>query len=206
MSFCRRRGKSPARTLLDSSYHHASMEGLAGRQRRGRPDILHFTLLEVLGSPLNKAGKLDIFIHTQTGSLIEVNPSVRLPRNYDRFKGLFEKLLLEGIIKSDSGEVLLRLIEDGITVLRRRFGSGNFFLLSEKGARLSRAALAEYARPRQPLVFIIGCFPHGDFSEEVRSIADMELRLSEYTLEAWVAASRILCLLESIVLGETVSV
>lgn len=173
------------------------MRRLPGKERRGRPDILHFTVLEVLGSPLNRAGKLETYIHTQSGSLIEVNPSVRLPRNYDRFKSLFEKLLLEKVIRSDEGTILLQVVENGLQTLRARFPKGKVILLSEKGPKLDPQPLSSLAQTCTPLIFIVGCFPHGDFSEEVKSIADAEARLADFTLDAWVAASRILCLLES---------
>ncbi|MEM2951470.1 MAG: hypothetical protein QXH35_02365 [Nitrososphaerota archaeon] len=203
VSYCRRRGKSPERTLLDSSYHYTAMRGLPNSERRGRPDILHFTILEVLGSPLNKAGKLATFIHTQAGVVIEVNPKVRLPRNYDRFKSLFEKLLVEKIIKADTGEILLRVLETDLSGWRRMMGAGSFVLLSETGAKLERRVLEEFSLSERPVAFILGCFPHGDFSQEVRRMADMEVRLSDYTLDAWVAASRIICLLESFELSKT---
>ncbi len=195
-SYCRKRGKSPARTLLDSSYHHAAMRGLPGRERRGRPDILHFTILEVLGSPLNKAEKLGVYIHTQSGHLIWVNPKVRLPRNYDRFKSLFEKLMAEKVIKSDAGEILLSVMSSDLTSWVEAVGAGGVILLSENGVQVEMKLLEEVSKSPKPTVFVVGCFPHGDFSPEIRSIADREVRLSEHTLDAWVAASRILCLLE----------
>jgi rRNA pseudouridine-1189 N-methylase Emg1 (Nep1/Mra1 family) len=45
-------------------------------------------LLTLLDSPLNKAGLLQVYIHTAKGVLIEVNPSVRIPRTFKRFSGL----------------------------------------------------------------------------------------------------------------------
>lgn len=45
-------------------------------------------LLTLLDSPLNKAGLLQVYIHTAKGTLIEVNPSVRIPRTFKRFSGL----------------------------------------------------------------------------------------------------------------------
>lgn len=45
-------------------------------------------LLTLLDSPVNKAGRLQVYIHTAKGVLIEVNPSVRIPRTFKRFCGL----------------------------------------------------------------------------------------------------------------------
>ena len=87
--------KKPSETLLDRTYHHRAMIRLKNNYRRGRPDILHFALLEALGSPLNKEGLLRVYVHTVDDHIISVDPKVRLPRNYDRFVGLIEQLLRE---------------------------------------------------------------------------------------------------------------
>ena len=44
--------------------------------------------MTLLDSPLNKAGLLQVYIHTAKGVLIEVNPHVRIPRTFKRFSGL----------------------------------------------------------------------------------------------------------------------
>jgi len=53
-----------------------------------RPDITHQCLLALLDSPLNKAGHLQVYIHTNQNVLIEINPSIRIPRTFRRFCGL----------------------------------------------------------------------------------------------------------------------
>lgn len=45
-------------------------------------------LLMLLDSPLNKAGLLQVYIHTAKNVLIEVHPQCRIPRIYNRFSGL----------------------------------------------------------------------------------------------------------------------
>jgi rRNA small subunit pseudouridine methyltransferase Nep1 len=42
----KREGKKPNEVLLDRSLHHHAMKSLDGAERRGRPDIIHFCLLE----------------------------------------------------------------------------------------------------------------------------------------------------------------
>lgn len=55
-------------------------------------------LLTLLDSPLNKAGLLQVFIHTQKNVLIEVNPQTRIPRTFKRFAGLMGKCYKEKMI------------------------------------------------------------------------------------------------------------
>lgn len=53
-----------------------------------RPDITHQLMMALLDSPLNKAGRLQIYIQTKQNVLIEVHPSTRIPRTFKRFAGL----------------------------------------------------------------------------------------------------------------------
>ncbi len=59
-----------------------------------RPDILHQELMAVLDSPLNKAGKIKIYVHTEKNVLFEVNPKCRLPRTFKRFSGLMGNFII----------------------------------------------------------------------------------------------------------------
>ena len=45
-------------------------------------------LLMLMDSPLNRAGLLQVYIHTEKNVLIEINPQTRIPRTFDRFCGL----------------------------------------------------------------------------------------------------------------------
>lgn len=58
-----------------------------------RPDITHQCLLMLFDSPLNRAGLLQVYIHTTNNVLIEINPQTRIPRTFKRFAGLMGILL-----------------------------------------------------------------------------------------------------------------
>lgn len=45
-------------------------------------------------SPLNRAGLLQVYIHTEKNVLIEINPQTRIPRTFKRFSGLMGELLI----------------------------------------------------------------------------------------------------------------
>lgn len=52
-------------------------------------------LLNILDSPLNKAGRLRaVYIKTEKSVLIEVKPYVRIPRTFKRFSGVMCKIKL----------------------------------------------------------------------------------------------------------------
>lgn len=196
MNDARRRGKQPSEILLDRSYHHHAMKRLPDSGKRGRPDIVHFCLLEALGSPLNHDGRLETYVSTRNGYAITVNPSARLPRVYERFKGLFEKLFAEGRIVSDTGLELLKLEQISIKEFIQRLNISKTILMSEKGRHLSgvffRSEIMSVPRP----CVLVGCFPHGDFSDETKKLADVEASIYEGPLEAWTVVSRVLCYVE----------
>ena len=80
----RRLNKKPAGMILDGSIHHSAMRKLPDRERRGRPNIVHFCLLEALGSPLNLEGRLDTWVHTIDDRALHFDPEVKLPRNQEQ--------------------------------------------------------------------------------------------------------------------------
>lgn len=45
-----------------------------------------------MDSPLNRAGLLQVYVHTEKNALIEINPQTRIPRTFSRFCGLMGKL------------------------------------------------------------------------------------------------------------------
>ncbi len=66
-----------------------------------RPDITHQCLLTLLDSPLNKAGKLEIYITTANNQVIKVHQATKIPRTYKRFAGLFAQLLKRLSIRAE---------------------------------------------------------------------------------------------------------
>ena len=87
--------KKPSEILLDNSWHFAAMKGISNEIKRGRPDIVHFCLLEASSIPLFKENKIRIYVHTINDDVIILGKDVQLPKSYHRFAGLIEKLFKE---------------------------------------------------------------------------------------------------------------
>lgn len=194
-AYATRRGKKPGEVLLDRSYHHAAMKKLHEAEKRGRPDITHFILLEALGSPLNKLGMLELYVQTQSGHVIWVNPETRLPRIYERFKGLIEKLYKEPIAES-GGRILLKLEEKGLDELIREVNPDLRILLSEDGKLMKWSELGEMITSKQRPLIMVGGFPRGEFRKETTRNADEIISIWPEPLEAWVVSSRIISITE----------
>ena len=78
--------------LLNSDDHAGIHRKYKKDPADSRPDVLHQCLLTLLDSPLNKAGKLQVYVETKNRTLIEISPHTRIPRTYKRFAGLMGTL------------------------------------------------------------------------------------------------------------------
>jgi len=191
----RRRGKRVDEILLDRSYHHAAMKDLPENWKRGRPDITHFTLLEALGSPLNRLGLLETYVQLRDGHIIWINPETRLPRVYERFKGLIEKLYKQPVVEADE-KILLKMERKTLKNLIDELRPDLKILLSEDGEEVGWKELGELVTSHQRPMIMVGGFPRGDFSPETKKHADKMVKIWPTPLEAWTVTSRILCIIE----------
>jgi len=164
----RKRGRKPTELILNSSLHHAAMSRLRDRERRGRPDIVHFCLLTVLDSPLNMEGLMRVYVHTRNDKIIRIDPTVNLPRMYHRFEGLMEQLFLIGAVPPE--KPLLTIDEGSLAELVYEIGAPRKIVMIETGERKSIEELFKDFTRESEVCVIVGGFPHGDFLSDVRSI------------------------------------
>ena len=186
----RKRGKKPGEMLLDTSLHYHAMKNLKFREKRGRPDIVHVSLLNALSSPLNIEGKLRIYIHTISDYVIFIHPETRIPRNYQRFVGLIEQLFIEGRVPPKGEKPLLYIKEMSLEDLLDILGL-KLILLSETGSMASPDYIVEKAIDGKYIIGI-GGFPHGDFSKKVYDLAEDVYAIYNKPLDTWIVVSRII--------------
>ena len=58
ISHARKLGKHSSEILLDNSWHFAAMKGIKNEIKRGRPDLVHFSILEATTIPLYFQNKI----------------------------------------------------------------------------------------------------------------------------------------------------
>lgn len=191
----RRRGKPPGSILLDRSVHHHAMRKLPNAEKRGRPDIVHVALLEALSSPLNREGLLEVYIHTLNDYVIFVDPSTRIPRNYNRFTGLIEQLFQEGQVPPQ-GKPLLWIKSMTLKRLLEEINASYVILLAEDGeTKRVREIVAETLENAPNTAIIVGAFPHGDFTSETKELATRIYSIYHGNpLETWTVVSHFLAL------------
>jgi rRNA small subunit pseudouridine methyltransferase Nep1 len=182
--------KAPRFTVLDRSYHHSAMKSLALNEKRGRPDIVHFALLEALGSPLNKEKLLTIFVHTIDDNMVSINPETRLPRNCNRFVSLMEQLFRFKQIPPSAGSPLLTLKRYSLAQLVHEIKPSFVLALSRVGKpRTLEETAARLVKERNPMVFI-GGFPHGHLLKATVKLANETVCIDREMLETWMVVSR----------------
>ena len=186
-SDARRRGVDASQILLDRSFHHSAMQKLEDSEKRGRPDLVHGTLLSVTGTPLYLAGRVKVFVHTRPDLVLDISPKTRIPKSYFRFRGLMEKALSGG----EGG--LVRVRRSGLRELVQKTISPDVvFGLSVQGRRMELEELAGRLMAADAPCVLVGGFPHGHFTPETLSLVDELVRIHEMPLEAHVVTSRVL--------------
>mmetsp|Transcript_35682 Transcript_35682/g.44074 ORF Transcript_35682/g.44074 Transcript_35682/m.44074 type:complete len:244 (+) Transcript_35682:171-902(+) len=175
--------------LLNSDDHYNILLKHNKDVKMYRPDIVHHSLLTLLDSPLNKAGKLKIFIHTQKNVLIDVNPKIRIPRTFKRFSGLMVQLLYQFRIRAiKSNEKLLNIIKNPIT--KHLPVNVPIINTSIKGELVDVNQYVDNLcdnNKGKPIVFIIGAHPHGP---TIQNYANKTISISQYPLSSNAAVSR----------------
>ncbi|KAH9936892.1 Nep1-domain-containing protein [Epithele typhae] len=182
--------------LLNCDDHQGILAKTGRDIADARPDITHQCLLTLLDSPLNKAGLLQVYIHTAKGVLIEVNPHVRIPRTFKRFSGLMVQLLHKLSIRGVNGpEKLLKVIKNPVT----DHLPANTIKLTLSGDSQT-VKLSKYL-PTLPethnIAVFVGAMARGrdDFAD---GLVDEKISISQFPLSASVACGKFCCALEDL--------
>ncbi|KKN11651.1 hypothetical protein LCGC14_1024410 [marine sediment metagenome] len=177
--------------LLDNALHLSAMKNLKNKEKRGRPDISHLCLLNALGSVLNKSGHLELYIHTINNKIFKFNSEIRIARNYNRFKGLMAKMLIERDIIAN-GKPLILHIERSLKELITTFKNSEIFLFSTEGRLIKNYQEMMPPNISKNIIAIIGGFQKGDFSKEIKNISKNLISVSDYHLDAWVIINKVI--------------
>ena len=182
-----RRDLEPGSILLDRSVHHSAMLKLSDGYRRGRPDLVHLTLLNVTSTPLHQDGRAKVYIHTIDDAVLEFAEGARPPKSYARFRNLMEKLLVE---RPDDGLVKVR--DATLPQLLKSVGTDRSAGLSVQGTPVRLEDLAgELAQMKNPAV-AVGGFPRGHFIPKDLKAFDSLVRIDDRALDAHVVAARVI--------------
>ena len=189
ISHSRKLGKNPSEILLDNSWHYGAMKGIKNEIKRGRPDLVHISLLEACTIPLYYKKKISVYVHTIEDKIIFIANDVHLPKSYHRFAGLVEKLFLEKVIQTD-GKNLLEIKDMTFDQLLMEINPKRVIGLSTQGVPSSCEDVAKKLTDDSCLV--IGGFPKGHFSNEIKKRFEYIVNVDNTPLESHVVISRVL--------------
>eukprot|EP00056_Hartaetosiga_gracilis_P016824 m.5926 g.5926 ORF g.5926 m.5926 type:complete len:240 (+) comp4766_c0_seq1:55-774(+) len=167
--------------LVNNTDHSGLLKKWGRDPKNVRPDIVHQCLLMLLDSPLNKAGLLQVYIHTSKNVLIEIHPQTRIPRVFSRFCGLMVQLLHElSISAKGSTRKLLKVIKNPITdhlpTGCKKIGT------SYQCKKLIRTRkFAEKEAKDEPICFVVGAIAHGMLEPDY---VDESVAVSKYAMSA----------------------
>ena len=181
--------KHASEILLDNSWHFAAMKEMDNEIKRGRPDLVHFCILEATTIPLYQKNKIKIYVHTIDDKIIYLGDNVSIPKSYHRFEGLIEKLFLEKTIES-GGNTLLEIKDKTFLELIDEIKPSKIIGLSSNGEKNSfEDTISEMP---DNCCLIIGGFQKGHFSDTIQTKIDKLISINDSSLEAHVVVARML--------------
>ena len=168
------------------------MKRLPNSLKRGRPDIVHFSLIEALATPLFMEMNLKVYVHTINDKIITIADNLRIPKSYFRFEGLMVSLFRDKVIKSSEGSILMELSDgtfaDLVNIIKPKIVIG----LSTLGVQSKAQKVAENAQSVDDPCIVVGGFAKGHFSENVTGSLGPTYSISNIGLEAHVVIARVL--------------
>jgi rRNA small subunit pseudouridine methyltransferase Nep1 len=189
ISHARKLGKHSSEILLDNSWHFAAMKGIKNEIKRGRPDLVHFSILEATTIPLYLQNRLNLFVHTIDDKVIHFGKNVHLPKSYHRFEGVIEKLYQEKKIISNN-ELLLELKDQTFLELISEINPSKIIGFSTEGQLSSYEKIA--AQISDNSCIVLGGFQKGHFSDSIQNKITDLYSVGDESFEGHVVASRIL--------------
>lgn len=191
-----RKKVKPNELILDRARHHFVMKKLPYSWKRGRPDIVHMSLLSIQYSILNKYGYVKTYIHTIQNLIIDVKPETRIPKNYNNFIGLMQQLFKFGRVPPNA-EPLLEILNVNLQSLIDNLNVSSVILLDDvRGLKISFIEFIQHILNLDYPCILIGAFPHGEFNQEVYKIANEIYRIGNEVYETWILISKLLTYLE----------
>ena len=186
--------------ILDMALHHSFMKNLKDNEKRGRPDILHQFLLTSLTSILNKKNQLRMYIHTYHKEIFEINPIMRPPKDYMRYKGLMYKLLNDKEISTNKttthrknldpndpldDSTLIRNINLPLQGLVKHIDPKKTLRFTSKGVLSTRDKIFTFLNDdtEQNILVIVGGFQAGSYSQEVMDLEAEDVSIYPEALE-----------------------
>jgi len=190
VSHAQKLGKHPSKILLDNSWHFAAMKGIENELKRGRPDLVHFSILEATTIPLYLQNKMKFFIHTLDDKVISFGQNVHIPKSYHRFEGVMEKLYQEKKIITKDDNLLLKIEEKTFSELLDEISPSKVIGFSTNGIKSTYEKIAKEID--NDTCIVLGGFQKGHFSDSIQNKFTDLYSVGDESFEGHVVVARML--------------
>jgi len=189
ISHARKLGKYSSEILLDNSWHFAAMKGIENEIKRGRPDLVHFSILEATIIPLYLQNKMKFFVHTVDNKVISFGANVHIPKSYHRFEGVIEKLYREKKIIANN-DVLLEIKDKTFSELLDEINPSKIIGFSTNGSKNTYEKIA--AEITDNTCIVIGGFQKGHLSDLIENKITDLYSIGDESFEGHIVVARML--------------
>jgi len=190
ISHARKLGKHPSEILLDNSWHFAAIKGIDNELKRGRPDLVHFSILEATTIPLYLKNKIKLYVHTLDDKVISFGENVHIPKSYHRFEGVIEKLYQDKKITTKDDELLLEIKEKTFSELIYEINPSKVIGFSTNGTKSTYEKIIKEITDNTCIV--LGGFQKGHFSDSVENKITELYSVGDESFEGHVVIARML--------------
>ena len=190
VSHANKLGKRPSEILLDNSWHFAAMKGIDNEMKRGRPDLVHFSILEATTIPLYLQNKIKLYVHTLDNQVISFGKNVHIPKSYHRFEGVIEKLYQEEKITTKDNDLLLEIKDKTFSELIDDINPSKIIGFSTKGTISTYEKISKEITSNTCIVF--GGFQKGHFSDSIENKFTELYSVGDESFEGHVVITRML--------------
>jgi rRNA small subunit pseudouridine methyltransferase Nep1 len=177
--------------ILDCNFHPKTVGRLkVDQQKRGRPDVVHFALLDATSTPVFENSNLGVIVRTRDGHSIDINSKTRLPRTLQRFCGVMAKLLSR---KLEEEEHSLFDVKENVSFsdLIRSLRIDKVISFTTQGKPGDLRGLVAEHNGDQNVAWVVGGFAHGHFREDVIQRSDDLISIANSSLPAHVVTARL---------------
>jgi rRNA small subunit pseudouridine methyltransferase Nep1 len=165
------------------------MKGIENEMKRGRPDLVHFSILEATTIPLYLQNKMKLYVHTLDDKVISFGKNVHIPKSYHRFEGVIEKLYQEKEITTKD-DVLLEIEEKTFSELLDEINPSKILGFSTAGNNSTYEKIAKDI-PDDACI-VIGGFQKGHFSDLIENKITDLYSVGDESFEGHVVVARML--------------
>jgi len=162
-------------SVLDKITHSSIYKELPSlnKEKRGRPDIIHRSLLAILDSPTFQQTEVIVKVHTLQNSVIDISSETRLSRSERSFTGLIKQLFEKGRVPPN-GKDLLKLRKKSLKeLICSDFKKSDKKILFTKSGQFIRGMdLSSLLHSAHFPLIIFGGFSHGSIVSDL-SVLDI---------------------------------